>query len=109
MFLQQAQTIPGYRNTLRETLAQLFKLCFSSFFHDFAEIVPSIWVFRHALVFDILLNYEIETRWRLDEQLETIRVYRQIGSVRRQAALTASPDPRYYGSTNVNVNMEKGL
>ncbi|KGE17587.1 ArpU family phage packaging/lysis transcriptional regulator [Paenibacillus wynnii] len=52
------------------------------------------------LAFDILPIDEIETRRRVEEHLETIRVYRQIGFVRRQAALTASPEPRYHGSTN---------
>ncbi|MEK4452318.1 ArpU family phage packaging/lysis transcriptional regulator [Paenibacillus sp. FSL L8-0506] len=52
------------------------------------------------LTFDILPIDEKETRRRVEEYLETVRVYRQIGFVRRQAALTASPEPRYHGSTN---------
>ncbi|WP_449603650.1 ArpU family phage packaging/lysis transcriptional regulator [Paenibacillus sp. Marseille-Q9583] len=52
------------------------------------------------LAFDILPIDEKETRRRVEEYLETVRVYRQIGFVRRQAALTASPEPRYHGSTN---------
>ncbi|MDT3426090.1 ArpU family phage transcriptional regulator [Paenibacillus forsythiae] len=52
------------------------------------------------LAFDILPIDETETRRRVEEYLETVRVYRQIGFVRRQAALTASPEPRYHGSTN---------
>ncbi|WP_234405536.1 hypothetical protein [Paenibacillus sp. IHBB 10380] len=35
------------------------------------------------LAFDILSIDEIETRRRVEEHLETIRVYRQIGFVRR--------------------------
>jgi ArpU family phage transcriptional regulator len=52
------------------------------------------------LAFDILPIHEKETRRRVEEYLETVRVYRQIGFVRRQAALTASPEPRYHGLTN---------
>ncbi|MEK3699626.1 ArpU family phage packaging/lysis transcriptional regulator [Paenibacillus sp. FSL R10-2199] len=52
------------------------------------------------LASDILPIDEKETRRRVEEHLETIRLYRQIGFVRRQAALTASPEPRYHGSTN---------
>ncbi|OKP88993.1 hypothetical protein A3848_17115 [Paenibacillus sp. P32E] len=32
--------------------------------------------------------------------MEPVRVYRQIGFVRRQEALTANPEPRNHGSTN---------
>ncbi len=56
--------------------------------------------FAIQLAFDILPIDEKETRRRVEEYLETVRVYRQIGFVRRQAALTASPEPRYHGSTN---------
>lgn len=52
------------------------------------------------LAFDILPIDETETRRRVEEYLETVRVYRQIGFVRRQAAMTASPEPRYHGTTN---------
>ncbi|NJJ37847.1 ArpU family phage packaging/lysis transcriptional regulator [Paenibacillus apii] len=52
------------------------------------------------LAFDILPIDEKETRRRVEEYLETVRVYRQIGFVRRQATMTASPEPRYHGATN---------
>lgn len=41
------------------------------------------------------------TRQRVEEHLETARVYRQIGFVRREMKVTASPEPRYHGPTNV--------
>ncbi|OKP88358.1 hypothetical protein A3844_08265 [Paenibacillus helianthi] len=52
------------------------------------------------LAFDILRIDETEARRRVEVYLEPVRVYRQIGFVRRQAALTANPEPRYHGSTN---------
>jgi ArpU family phage transcriptional regulator len=40
------------------------------------------------------------TRQRVEEHLETARVYRQIGFVRREMKVTTSPEPRYHGPTN---------
>ncbi|MEK4047558.1 hypothetical protein NSU18_28530 [Paenibacillus sp. FSL H8-0048] len=36
-------------------------------------------------------------------------MYRQIGFVRRQAALTASPEPRYHGSANAISRMTENI
>jgi len=40
------------------------------------------------------------TRQRVEEYLETARIYSQIGFVRREMKVTASPGPRYHGATN---------
>jgi len=40
------------------------------------------------------------TRQRVEEYLETARIYSQIGFVRREMKLTAPPEPRYHGPTN---------
>jgi ArpU family phage transcriptional regulator len=40
------------------------------------------------------------TRQRVEEYLETARIYLQIGFVRREMKVTASPEPRYHGPTN---------
>jgi len=40
------------------------------------------------------------TKQRVEEHLETARIYRQIGFVRREMKVTASPEPRYHGPTN---------
>ncbi|MEK3866362.1 ArpU family phage packaging/lysis transcriptional regulator [Paenibacillus sp. FSL H7-0716] len=61
------------------------------------------------LAFDILPIDEKETRRRVEEYLETVRVYRHIGFVRRQAALTASPEPRYHGSTNATSRTTENI
>lgn len=61
------------------------------------------------LAFDILPIDEIETRHQVEVFLETIRVYRQIGFVRRQATLTASSDPRYHGSTNIIIRQTENI
>lgn len=60
------------------------------------------------------------TRKRVEEALETARVYKQIGSVRRESTLTMSYEPRYHGDTKAvgkpteevavwNVDMEKRI
>jgi len=40
------------------------------------------------------------TRRRVEEHLETVRIYRQIGFVRREMKVTSSLEPRYHGPTN---------
>jgi ArpU family phage transcriptional regulator len=60
------------------------------------------------------------TRKRVEEALETARVYKQIGFVRREIKTTMSYDPRFHGATNKinrpaedtavwNVDMEKRI
>ena len=52
----------------------------------------------------IVFPWEIDretTRQRVEEYLETARIYRQIGFVRREMKVTASPEPRYHGPTNI--------
>lgn len=56
------------------------------------------------LVFNILPIDEKATRRVVEDYLEEVRIYRQIGFVRRQAALTPSYEPRYHGTTNVISN-----
>lgn len=41
------------------------------------------------------------TRQRVEEHLETARIYKQIGFIRREMKVTSAPDPRYHGPTNV--------
>lgn len=52
------------------------------------------------LAFNILPIDEVATRAAVEERLEEVRQYRQIGHVRREAALTPSYAPRYHGATN---------
>lgn len=40
------------------------------------------------------------TRQRVEEHLETARIYKQIGFVRKEMRNTTSPEPRYHGPTN---------
>lgn len=40
------------------------------------------------------------TRRRVEDVLDTVRVYRQLGAVRRESRYTPSYTPRYHGSTN---------
>jgi phage transcriptional regulator, ArpU family len=52
----------------------------------------------------IVFPWEIDretTRQRVEEYLETARIYRQIGFVRREMKVTASLEPRYHGPTNI--------
>lgn len=53
------------------------------------------------LAFNILPIDEKATRRAVEDFLEEVRIYRQIGFVRRQAAKTPSYEPRYHGTTNV--------
>lgn len=41
-----------------------------------------------------------ETQRRVEEALETARIYKQIGFVRREISNTPSYDPRFHGQTN---------
>ncbi|AJS59221.1 ArpU family phage packaging/lysis transcriptional regulator [Paenibacillus sp. IHBB 10380] len=52
------------------------------------------------LAFNILPIDEAATRAAVEERLEEVRQYRQIGLVRREAVLTPSYAPRYHGATN---------
>lgn len=52
------------------------------------------------LAFNILPIDEKATRRAVEDYLEEVRIYRQIGFVRRQAAMTPSYEPRYHGPTN---------
>jgi len=40
------------------------------------------------------------TRQAVEERLESARIYKQIGFVRREMKNTSSPEPRYHGPTN---------
>lgn len=40
------------------------------------------------------------TRAAVEQRLESVRVYKQIGFVRREMSITASAAPRYHGATN---------
>ena len=53
------------------------------------------------LAFNIMPIDEKATRQAVEEFLEEVRQYRQIGFVRRQAATITSYEPKYHGSTNV--------
>ncbi|MFB4326423.1 ArpU family phage packaging/lysis transcriptional regulator [Priestia sp. BR_2] len=53
------------------------------------------------LALNILPIDEKATRRAVEDFLEEVRIYRQIGFVRRQAAKTPSYEPRYHGTTNV--------
>ncbi|RAU93205.1 ArpU family phage packaging/lysis transcriptional regulator [Paenibacillus sp. YN15] len=41
-----------------------------------------------------------ETRRRVEERLETARVYKYLGIVRREVRMTSGTEPRYHGATN---------
>jgi len=60
------------------------------------------------------------TRTAVEERLESARIYKQIGFVRREMKNTSSPEPRYHGATNTvgkpaedvavwNVDMEQRM
>jgi len=52
------------------------------------------------LAFNILPIDVKATRLAVEDYLEEVRVYRQIGFVRREAAMTPSYEPRLHGNTN---------
>lgn len=52
------------------------------------------------LTFNILPIDVKATRLAVEDYLEEVRVYRQIGFVRREAAMTPSYEPRLHGNTN---------
>lgn len=52
------------------------------------------------LAFNIMPIDEAATRAAVEERLEEVRQYRQIGFVRREAAMTPAYSPRYHGATN---------
>lgn len=52
------------------------------------------------LAFYIMPIDEKATRRVVEDYLEEVRQYRQIGFVRRNAAVTPSYEPRYHGDTN---------
>ncbi|OWA36756.1 transcriptional regulator [Saccharibacillus sp. O16] len=52
------------------------------------------------LAFNILPIDTKATRLAVEDYLEEVRVYRQIGFVRREAAMTPSYEPRLHGNTN---------
>lgn len=41
-----------------------------------------------------------ETRRRVEERLETARMYKYLGVVRREVRMTSGTEPRYHGATN---------
>ncbi|MDF2923167.1 MAG: hypothetical protein K0R57_2081 [Paenibacillaceae bacterium] len=49
------------------------------------------------------INLDI-TRRNVEEKLETARIYKHLGSMRREARTTANPAPRYHGNTNMIHN-----
>lgn len=56
---------------------------------------------KHAqqLTFDLPAMDSTETRRQVEEYLETVFIYRQVGFIRREAATTANCEPRYHGNT----------
>jgi ArpU family phage transcriptional regulator len=74
-----------------------------------------------ALQLSLLPKIDREaTRKRVEEHLETVRVYKQIGLVRKEIRNTPSYAPRYHGNTNAiskpaednavwNADMEREL
>ena len=42
-----------------------------------------------------------ETQVRLEEILENVRIYRQLGMIRNEMKVTASSEVRYHGPTNI--------
>lgn len=56
------------------------------------------------LAFNILPIDEKATRRAVEDYLEEVRQYRQIGFIRLQAAMTPSYVPRYHGAINVISN-----
>ncbi|MGP0583683.1 ArpU family phage packaging/lysis transcriptional regulator [Paenibacillus timonensis] len=52
------------------------------------------------LAFNIMPIDKAATRAAVEERLEEVRQYRQIGFVRREAAMTPAYSPRYHGATN---------
>jgi ArpU family phage transcriptional regulator len=49
------------------------------------------------------INLDV-TRRNVEERLETARIYKFIGFLRKEVRTTASAEPRYHGSTNVLTN-----
>ncbi|MDH2334268.1 ArpU family phage packaging/lysis transcriptional regulator [Paenibacillus polymyxa] len=41
-----------------------------------------------------------QTRRQVEEHLETVRIYRQMGLIRREVSNTPSYEPRFHGNTN---------
>lgn len=57
-------------------------------------------VFQLALM---EINRE-ETRRKVESELERARIYKQVGFVRKETAVTPSYEPRFHGATNVTSN-----
>jgi ArpU family phage transcriptional regulator len=49
------------------------------------------------------------TRRNVEERLEAARIYKNLGHFRREAKTTASPEPRYHGSTNTVSNQTEDI
>ncbi|WP_238322711.1 ArpU family phage packaging/lysis transcriptional regulator [Gorillibacterium massiliense] len=80
-----------------------------------ADMTASAFAAMHGLEMDRKI-----TRKRVEEALETVRIYRQIGFKRREMRTTSSYEPRFHGATNTvtkaaeniavwNVDMEEEL
>jgi len=54
----------------------------------------------YLTVFDNLPIHQAATRAAVEQRLEEVRHYRQVGFIRREAGITASYEPRYHGNTN---------
>lgn len=54
---------------------------------------------KETLIGMMEINLEM-TRRNVEEKLETARLYKHIGFIRREVKVTSSPEPRYHGSTN---------
>ncbi|MEF2964939.1 ArpU family phage packaging/lysis transcriptional regulator [Paenibacillus sp. M1] len=52
-------------------------------------------------VFETMPMDYAATRAAVEKRLEEVRQYRQIGYIRREAAVTVSYEPRYHGATHV--------
>lgn len=53
------------------------------------------------------INLE-KTRRNVEEKLETARIYKHLGAIRKEVRVTSNPEPRYHGVTNaVSSTTEK--
>lgn len=58
---------------------------------------------RETQIGQMEINLDV-TRRNVEEKLETARIYKHLGFMRRQVRTTSSSEPRYYGATNVISN-----
>jgi ArpU family phage transcriptional regulator len=58
---------------------------------------------RETQIGQMEINLDV-TRHNVEEKLETARIYKHLGFMRRQVRTTSSSEPRFYGATNVISN-----